>query len=272
MQTDNHMPKVDFEKNQLELALRLAADEPAHRPDFYKALLDSTVFILGHSDGSNLGERTLEAEEKVSIQNWVREDGSPVIPFFSSLHSLQKAIEEEVTYMALPSKSLFAMTKGATLVLNPKLAYGKEFSPNEIEALLSDGVNRLPEQRVTKRATQVLLGQPAKYPEKMVDSLTSLFSKHGNVKAAYLTLMHDRSHDEKPHLVVGIEADGDIESIIREAGVVAGDTSPNGEPVDLYRVARDDKGLSEYFFREVKPFYERRWGSKLKSFLGIGRA
>lgn len=266
------MPQVDADENQLELALRLAADEPAHRPDFYKALLDSTIFILGHSDGSNFGERTLEAGEKVSIQNWVRADGSPVIPFFSSLNALQRVIEEEVTYMALPARSLFEMTRGATLVLNPKLAYGKEFLPNEIYALLSEGVNRIPEQRVTKKATQVLLGQPANYPEKMVDSLVSLFSKRGNVKAAYLTLMHDPSQDEKPHLVVGIEAEGDVEAVIREAGVVAGDTSPNNEPVDLYRVARDDKGLSEYFLREVQPFYERRWGSKLKSFLGFGRA
>ncbi len=266
------MPQLDSEENPLELALRLAADAPAYRPDFYRALLDSTVFILGHSDGSYMGEKTLDTGEEVSIQNWTRADGSPVIPFFSSLHSLQKAIDEEVTYMALPAKSLFEMTRGATLMLNPKLAYGKEFFPNEIEALLSYEINRLPEQRVTKKATQVLLGQPANYPEKMVDSLTLLFSKRENVKAAYLTLMHDPSNDEKPHLVVGVEADGDIESVIREAGVVAGDTSPNGEPVDLYRVARDEKGLSEYFLREVKPFYERRWGSKLKSFFGIGRA
>lgn len=266
------MTQIDANENQLEIALRLAADEPAHRPDFYKALLDSTVFILGHSDSSGLGERMLEAGKKVSIQNWTHADGSPVIPFFSSLNSLQKAIEEEVAYMALPAKSLFEMTRGATLVLNPKLAYGKEFFPNEIDALLSEGVNRLPEQRITKKATQVLLGQPANYPEKMVDSLVTLFSKRGNVKAAYLTLMHDPSQDEKPHLVVGIEAEGDVESVIREAGVVAGDISPNNEPVDLYRVARDDKGLSEYFLREVQPFYERRWGSKIKSFLGIGRA
>jgi hypothetical protein len=106
----------------------------------------------------------------------------------------------------------------------------------------------------------------------MVDSLTALLSKRSNVKAAYLALMHDPSKDEKPHLVVGIEADGEIEQVIREAGVVAGDSAPNGEPVDLMRVERGGHGLSEYFVHDVKPFYERRWGSKLKSFLGIGRA
>lgn len=83
----------------------------------------------------------------------------------------------------------------------------------------------------------------------MVDSLTSLFAKRSDVKAAYLALMHDSSQDEKPHLLVGIEAARDIEQIIRHAGVVAGDSAPIGEPVDLIRIERGDRGLSEYFLR-----------------------
>jgi hypothetical protein len=106
----------------------------------------------------------------------------------------------------------------------------------------------------------------------MVDSLTTLFAKRGKVKAAYLALMHDPSVDEKPHLVIGIDAEGDIEPIIRDAGVVVGDTAPGGEAVDLMRVVPGDSGLSQYFLEEVKPFYERTWGSRLKSFFGAGRA
>lgn len=125
---------------------------------------------------------------------------------------------------------------------------------------------------VTEKATQVLLGQPKTYPSKMVDSLTTLLAKRSNAKAAFLTLMHDPSHDEKPHLVIGILADGDIEKLIREAGAVAGDTAPDGELVDLVRVVPGEEGLSEYFLREVKPFYERSWGCRLKSFFGRGNA
>lgn len=266
------MSEIDFEENPLEQALRMAATEPAHRPDFFRTLLESTVFILGHSSQSGSGETTLAEGDSVSIQSWARPDGSTAIPFFSSIYTLQLAIDEEVAYMALPAKALFEMTRGASLVLNPKLAYGKEFHPDEIESLLVSGVNRVPEQRVTKAPTQVLLGQPAHYPDKMIDSLTALFTQKGGVKAAYLALMHDTSVDEKPHLVIGIEADGAIEPLIREAGVVAGDTSPDGEPVDLFRVVRGDAGLSEYFLQEVRPFYERRWGSKLKAFFGFGNA
>jgi hypothetical protein len=262
---------MQSEENTLELALRLAADDPSHRPTFFKALLDSTVFIIGASDGSHTS-RTLEAGEKVSIQNWQKADGTPLIPFFSSLEALRKAIDQEVNYLSLPARSLFELTKGATLMLNPKSDYGKEFFPQEIEALLSEGLNRVPEQRVTKKETKVLLGQPAKFPTEMVNALTSFFSRNAKVKAAYLALMHDTSVTEKPSLVIGISAEGNVEQIVKEAGVVAGDTAPPGEAVDIMVVTDGATGLSDYFRRSVSPFYERTWGGRLKAFLGVGHA
>lgn len=262
------------EENKLERILRLAADEPAHRPEFSSVLLGSTVYVLGNT-GSSIEENkvtNLEAGSNVSIQNWEKQDGTPVIPFFSSLEVLQKSIEDEQSYLALPARSLFEITLGATLFLNPRSDYGKEFIPEEVQHLLSVGLSQEPNQRVVEKETKVLLGQPSNFPSKMVDSLIQLLSKYKNVNKGYLAFMHDTSVDEMPHLVVGIEADGDIELVIREAGNVAGDSAPDGEPVDLYRVDPADKGLSQYFINETKPFYERTWGSKLRSFFGSGRA
>ena len=65
-----------------------------------------------------------------------------------------------------------------------------------------------------------------------------------------------RQH-EKPHLIVGIEAEGDFENVVREAGTVAADTAPAGEPVDLIRVIRGESGIGQYFLEKVKPFFER---------------
>lgn len=263
---------METEENALEQSLRRAAVEPAERPDFYRLLLESTIYVIGPSDQVPEGEVTLQAGTTLQIQNWQRQDGSPVIPFFSSLEALQSAIEIEASYVALPARTLLEMTLGATLVLNPKSDYGKEFFPNEVEALLSEGVNKQSVQRMVAKETQVLLGQPREYPSAMIASLTSLLAKHGNVKAAYLALMHDPSVDEKPHLVIGIEADRDFEKVVREAGTVAGDMAADGEPVDLVRVVRSEAGLSQYFIEETKPFYERTWGSKLRSVFGIGHA
>jgi hypothetical protein len=84
--------------------------------------------------------------------------------------------------------------------------------------------------------------------------------------------MHDPSRDAVPHIVVGIEADGNFDEVAREAGTVAGDCTLGGAPVDLVRIVPGDKGLSEHMLNKAKPFYGRRWGGKLKALLGIGRA
>ncbi|HXJ09309.1 MAG TPA: enhanced serine sensitivity protein SseB C-terminal domain-containing protein, partial [Burkholderiales bacterium] len=171
-----------------------------------------------------------------------------------------------------PARTLFEMTKGTTLVLNPNLDHTKEFFPNEIEALLTSGLSHVPQARVVQKETQVLLGQPANYPAEMVAALTTLLAKHPAVKAAYLCLMHDTSVQEKPSLLVGFEGDAGVEQAIQEAGSVAADTAPKGQPVDFMRVARGEKGVSAYLIGSVKPFYERSWGSKLKSLLSPDRA
>jgi hypothetical protein len=259
-------------QNALELALAKAATEPAQRPEFYRLLIDSQVFVLGHTEGGGEGVKDIAAGESLSIQNWRKNDGTPVIPFFASLEALRRAIKEEQSYLALPARSLFEVTQGATLVLNPASEHAKEFVPDEIAALLTTGINQVAQPRVVEKATQVLLGQPATYPDAMVSALSKLLAKHSSVKAAYLCLMHDPSHQQKPGLVVGLEGAEGIERAIQEAGSVAADTAPEGQPVDFVRVVRGEGGLSGYFIESVKPFYDRPSGSKLKSLFGFGRS
>lgn len=130
-------------ENKLERLLRLAATEPASRPEFYKTLLDSKVFILGHSESEGKRNNVIEAGSHISIQNWQKPDGTPIIPFFPSVEVLQKSIEGEEQYLNIPARDFFEITKGSTLILNPKSDYGKEFFSNEIESLLMSGINQM---------------------------------------------------------------------------------------------------------------------------------
>lgn len=258
--------------NALEGALRRAALEPAQRPAFYHLLLESTVYVLGKPGAQTPRRTTVSAGERVSLQHWQKEDGTPVVPFFTSLDALGRAIEQETNWLGLPARALFEMTRGMALVLNPKSPYGKEFHPQETETLLATGVNRMGEQLVVDEARQILLGQPSEPPTALIEALTAFFAQRKEVKAAYLAMMHDPATDKSPHLLVGIEAQGDIDALFRDAGVVAGDTQPQGGLVDLFRVQSQQPGISDYLRREVKPFYERRWGSRFKALFGGGRA
>ena len=144
---------MQTEDNVLEIGLELAAAEPAHRPEFFRLLLESTIFILGSSEQMDEGSVTLKANTQVQIKNRVKPDGSSVIPFFSSLRALQLAIKSDEPYIALPARTFFQITRGADLILNPRSQYGKEFTPAEVEALLSEGVSQLAEQRVVEKDT-----------------------------------------------------------------------------------------------------------------------
>ncbi|AHG19037.1 endopeptidase IV [Chania multitudinisentens RB-25] len=258
-------------ENQLERLLRLAVAEAAYRPAFFRELLDSTVYILGDSEQlQQEGEVILNAETPVNIQHWEKQDGSSVVPFFSSLETLQKAVEVEQPFIAMPARVLFEITQGADLFLNPKAEYGKEFFPDEIAMLLATGGVVKPVERDIDKETQILLGQPEEYPAAMVEALTTLFSQRKPVRRAFLALMHDRAVDEKPNLLIGLEVDGEqaeIEALISEAGSVASETALNDDPVDFCLVAEKEAGVSHYMLTHTQPFYQRRWGSWLRNII-----
>lgn len=248
---------MPFPDNPLEAALHQAATEPAARPGFYRCLMASDVFIIGRTDRPGDGSKTLEAGATLSIAHMQKPDGTPFIPFFSSLEALSQVLREEAGYVSMPARDFFEMTRGSTLILNPGLDYGKEFFANETEALLATGMNHATTERIVQQATKVLLGQPANPPSGMVTSLSKLLAKHRNIVAAYLCLMQDDAADAPPVLVVGIEGEGDLAAAMREAGAVAADTAPRGEPVDFVVVQRGDGGISAYFLESVEPFYRR---------------
>ncbi|WP_215778137.1 enhanced serine sensitivity protein SseB C-terminal domain-containing protein [Paludibacterium sp. B53371] len=251
-------------ESPLEALLRQAAADPAHRPAFFAALLQAEVFIIGHTD-LGPGETTIQAGSQLHIQHWQRPDGVSTIPFFTSLGLLQQAIEQESRYLALPARSLFVLTLGSALDLNPGSDCGKSFEAAEIRELLASGLTHAPEQREIREQTSVLLGQPLHDPQDLKQALSTLLLKHPPVQRAYLALMHDTSQSEQPHLVIGLEGEGDIEQVLREAGNVLADLLPAGEVADLLQIHANEGGLADYFHQSVVPFYQRGPWARFKA-------
>ena len=214
-------------KNELEDLLEKAATEPAHRPAFFRTLLESTVWVPGTAAQ---GEAVVE-DSALDLQHWEKEDGTSVIPFFTSLEALQQAVEDEQAFVVMPVRTLFEMTLGETLFLNAKLPTGKEFMP----------------------------------PAQIIDSLTTLFKTIKPVKRAFICSIKE-NEEAQPNLLIGIEADGDIEEIIQATGSVATDTLPGDEPIDICQVKKGEKGISHFITEHIVPFYERRWGGFLRDF------
>lgn len=269
----------DDSDQSLESLLKLAATESIHRTAFFRALLDATVLVL--VDDAELrgeeGKMTFTAGDGVNILHWEKQDGESVIPFFTSVEVLQQALDiaedqsidtEKQPFIAMPVRVLFEMTQGAHLFLNPKSEHGKEFWPQEVAMLLENGGLAQPAEMVVDKESQILLGQPEEYPAAMVDALIQLFSQRKPVRRAFLALMHDKSVDEKPNLLIGLEVDGsddEIDQLIQEAGNVASDHAPDDGPVDFCVVNEKERGVSHYLMTHTQAFYQRKWGSWLRN-------
>ncbi|MGZ0720866.1 enhanced serine sensitivity protein SseB [Kluyvera cryocrescens] len=248
-------------KNELETLLEQAATEPAHRPAFFRTLLESTVWV----PGTAADDQQVVDDSALELQHWEKDDGTSVIPFFTSLEALQQAVTTEQAFVAMPVRTLFEMTLGETLFLNAKLPTGKEFTPREISHLIGEEGNPLSTQEVLGGGSALLLSEVAEPPAQMVESLTTLFKTLKTVKRAFLCSIKEHA-DEQPNLLIGIEAEGDIEEIIHAAGSVATDTLPGDEPIDICQVVEGEKGISHFMLAHITPFYEKRWGSFLRDF------
>lgn len=247
---------------RLEEVLKLAAVEPAHRPEFFSLLMETSVVVPGERAEAGA---VIDASTPVDLQHWEKEDGTSLIPCFTSVSALEQAVSGEQAYLIMPVRTLFEITQGETLFLNPKLPEGKEFSPREIADLLGEEGSALTQQTVLEGGTSLLLSEIAAPPAQMIDSLTQLFATHKSVRRAWVAYIRE-SADQPANLLIGIEADGDIDGIIQAAGSVATDTMIEDEPVDICRVVAEDKGVSHFFTAHLKPFYERRWGSFMRDF------
>ncbi|MEZ6071344.1 MAG: enhanced serine sensitivity protein SseB C-terminal domain-containing protein [Pirellulales bacterium] len=250
-------------ENDLERSLMSATADPSHRPQFYRDLLIADVYFVQAGEGSlDIQHGVLQEGSDIQIPS-LKRDGEDWLPVFSSLARLQQSLQKEAMYLRLNAKDFFEITRGANVVLNPGLDYGKEFTAAEIAGILDGSIFRAGQGYVVEEDTQVLIGQPTTYPIALVNTLSRLFAKQPSVKAAYLAHFFNPITDGFPHTLIGIVVESDWDSIVGDAGVVAREVMGEHEIVDFVRVSPDERGLSEYMLRENKPFYKRSFLRKL---------
>lgn len=250
-------------KNRLEVLLALAVDEPAHRPEFYRVLLESDVYVISNLDREGEGRGWLTTGDALSILTIRTEEKGPIIPFFSSTEELTRFVDFQAQWIGINARNLFVLTRGATLVLNPQSRFSQLLYPPMIEALLTTGIHHASRQTTSQSQAGVRIHPPDPYPSKMVDSLIIYFASKPEVNNAWVALKQGPG-DRRPHLLVGIDACRNEEQIIGEAGSVALDTIPDDLPeasfVDMNRIP---EAVSKAILRNGRIFYEKSWGSRL---------
>ena len=117
-----------------------------------------------------------------------------------------------------------------------------------------------PEERTTeslqqlRSGEQVYIGQPATYPQRLVESLRSRFASLAAVEEAYLAQIAISGRAEPPHPIIAIRLseESDLAETM-QAAVDAVTAAAKGELVDIVPVGASS--LAEMILRDNQPFY-----------------
>jgi hypothetical protein len=246
-------------QNELERSLVKAATDPAHRPQFYRDLARSDVFVIRHGAAPprQAGRRTLQQGMTLEIQN-IQHAGKMYVPIFSSVLRIRAVIEEDVAYLGLNAIALFKITRGSALMLNPGSAYDKEIAADEAARIADGTIGEPTERYVVEKDTQVMIGVPANVPTELIGALSRFFETRKGVQRAWLAHFFNPAQDKAPHTLIALEVTSDYDTILAEAGAVIESIDVPDPPVDVLRVTGRE-GIDQYFLKEAKPFYQRRF-------------
>jgi len=196
-------------EQELERLLQAAATDPAARPAFTHALLDSVVYVLGTYDGE-LVDGVVRSGGSLQIV-MIDEHEDYLMPFFTSEEAMRRYLakhpETDARHVRVTCRELFERSRGMRLVINPDSPYGKFFVAEEVDALLlgdEPGVTR----EVLQADQQVLVGAAAHVPPELPAVLTRFLAQRPTVEAAHLGwIVHPDGRSG--YLLVVVASDGD---------------------------------------------------------------
>jgi hypothetical protein len=124
--------------NPLETLMQAAAANPAKIPDFYRALLESELYILTpEAEMEPGGRRSLKLHEKINIAT-VEFKGRKWHPAFTAPKRISAYLKEPETCLAATARDLFELLpRGSNFWLNPQSECQKPLPGDEISLLLS---------------------------------------------------------------------------------------------------------------------------------------
>lgn len=124
--------------NPLETLMQAAATNPAKILDFYRALLESELYILTPEAGLEPGRRrSLKLHEKINVAA-VEFKGKKWHPAFTAPRRISAYLKDPETCLGAKGRNLFELLPpGSNFWLNPQSECQKPLPGEEISLLLS---------------------------------------------------------------------------------------------------------------------------------------
>ncbi len=232
-------------ENKLEEALVKAVKYPAFAADFFQQLLDSDVLVIGTVSSPGEGKFTAQTGSQFQLESGEK-DGARFLPVFSALPRMQAYARKECKFLQMKGRALLELTRGAQVILNPGSEYGREFSAAEITRLLDPN---------TPRAAPKSSFGEANYPQHLVDALSALFERRGDVATAWM-IQHSPPGADDPVPLVGIETTTDMGAVMADIEQMAQVAAP-GLVFDVQQVDRSRPAAMADVLMQAEPFYVR---------------
>ena len=100
--------KKFFPENKIEALLMQAANDPGARPDFYKELLATDLFVLIIPGNRPPGKYVAQSEDTLSMKG-MNINGRKLIPVFTSERRLREYVQAQDNLAVLNGHVLFSM-------------------------------------------------------------------------------------------------------------------------------------------------------------------
>jgi type III secretion system (T3SS) SseB-like protein len=124
-------------ENSLEALMQAAGKDPGVAPTFYRALLDTEIYVLTPEAPMKPGRRrSLKFQEKINIAS-VEFQGMTWLPAFTSKKRISDYVKEPETCLGAAARNLFEMLPDANFWLNPLSECQKPLPATEIALLMS---------------------------------------------------------------------------------------------------------------------------------------
>ena len=265
METSNEHP------NSLEYALRRAHQQPAMRPDFYRALLRSEIYLIGSSEPAD----DADAGRQLTLMQWETERGERVIPVFTSLDEVRRSIDSEEQVLRMPGAQLMQLGTDVPLVLNPLSERQEVLSPDDVQALAAGhlpGVSAVAAAQRDEGARRAV-GVPRPYPALLVDALTTMFAGRRDVKAAWICTVGPTAGQEPDQLLIGLDLEPETFDRVAEDVVYVASKVEQGDGFATADVMElTETPLGRQIRQRCDPFYRRSWGERMADPLQPGHA
>jgi hypothetical protein len=232
----------DLSSTPLERALRELAAGRTSLADV-RAVLGEQAVVVPTREGAAPGE--------IALPVATADDGTDVVPLFSSVAAMQAIKPDETDYAELPFTALLeSWPLGTDAVLDPGHDWALRVPST---AMRGPGPMQVP------AGTRVAIGEPEEPPTELLAALREHFGHEPAVERAWCAQILLDIPGEEPHTAIGVrlaEGRDDPDEVCRRILEVARPSFSGA--LDLLVVEPDDADpIAEHMVARIEPFYTR---------------